>query len=241
MKRATHCCAWQDWLEIFHPRGIDESLDHPHPADLKHIGCFASNPKVTKRLFLAGLPVWLIHYDHALPPTTKIKYVAPYMPPSPHIITEDWHDKSGTLCPFPTLHHGHTGAGHHKASWKLGGSFADTPNLADPLISMTSAVGKAPLLHQHLLNLFLVSLKFFICSDVDSVFQDPDPSQTHKKRNKKTGGTYNNSSNTPASSDCNRDNSGANHNKWEDVACDLVPPDIPVWTRALRQVDRNLK
>jgi len=102
-------------------------------------------------------------------------------------------------------------------------------------------LARPPLLHRHLLDLFLVSLKFFICSYVDSVFQDPDPSQTHKKRNKKTGSTHNNSSNTPASSDRNRDNPGANRNKWEDVACDLVPPDIPVWTRALRQVDRNPK
>jgi len=136
--------AMLDWLEIFHPRSIDESLDHPRPADLKRIGCFTSDPEVTNRLFLAGLPVWLIRYDHALPPTTKIKHVAPYMPPSPHIIIEDWHDESGTLCPFPTLHDGHTGADRHKASRKLGSAFADTPNLADPLISMTSAVGKAP-------------------------------------------------------------------------------------------------
>ena len=37
-----------------------------------------------------------------------------------------------------------------------------------------------------------------------------------------------------------RTNPGANRNKWEDVPSDLIPPDVPLWTTALRAVDRNL-
>ena len=64
--------------------------------------------------------------------------------------------------------------------------------------------------------------------------------QTHtrpKKINKSRSGD------TPLDNDTRdpRDNPGANRDKWQDVPCDLIPPDITVWTDALRKVNRNPK
>lgn len=129
--------AMLDYLEIYHPRSIDET--HPWPADYSRVGCFTSNPEVTKRLFLAGLPVWLIRFDHTLPPTVKIKSVTDYALPPRDIVVQDWHDQSGSPSPFPTLHHGNSGADRHKASRQLGRAFADIPDLETPI---DSSVGK---------------------------------------------------------------------------------------------------
>lgn len=134
--------AMLDWLDIFHPRSIDESRNCPRPADFMRIGCFTSNPEVTKRLFLAGLPVWLIRFEHAIPSTTKIKSVTAYAPPSRDIIVDDWQDQSGASYPFPTLHLGLSGADRHKASRQLGRAFVDVPDLETATID--SSVGKAP-------------------------------------------------------------------------------------------------
>jgi hypothetical protein len=133
--------AMLNWLEVFHPLSIDETRQHPRLADHTRIGCFTSNPEVTKRLFLAGLPVWLIRFDHALPLTIKIKSVTVYAPPQRGVVVDDWHDQSGSPCLFPTLHHGKSGADRHKASRQLGRAFADIPDLEAPI---DSSVGKAP-------------------------------------------------------------------------------------------------
>jgi hypothetical protein len=70
-----------------------------------------------------------------------------------------------------------------------------------------------------------------------------DQAQTRPKKTKKKNG----GGNTPADNESDtrqrdpKDNPGANRDKWQDVPCDLIPPDIPEWTKALRQVDRNPK
>jgi len=129
-----------DYLEIFNPRSVDEFSKHP--ADYTRIGCFTSNPEVVHRLFLAGLPVWFIRFDHALSPIIKIKSVTAYTPPSSEIVVDDWCDAAGTHHPFPTLHHGTSGIDRHYASRQLGRAFADIPNLDMPAIDSSS--GKAP-------------------------------------------------------------------------------------------------
>jgi hypothetical protein len=217
-----------DWLDIFHPLSIDETRQHPRLADHTRIGCFTSNPEVTKRLFLAGLPVWLIRFDHALPLTIKIKSVTVYAPPQRGVVVDDWHDQSGSPCLFPTLHHGKSGADRHKASRQLGRAFADIPDLEAPI---DSSVGKAPASSSDVSPSRPAPCKPDFPnfnSFVDQALAD----QTHtrpKKTNKKSR------------DDDTRDNPGANRDKWQDVPCDLIPPDITVWTEALRKVDRDRK
>ena len=223
--------AMLDWLEIFHPLSIDETRQHHRPADYSRVGCFTSNPEVTKRLFLAGLPVWLIRFDYSLPSTIKIKGVTAYALPSRDIVVEDWHDQSGSPCPFPTLHHGKSGADHHKASCQLGRAFADIPDLEAPI---DSSVGKAPTSSSHVSSSRLAPCKPAF-SNFNSFVDRALADQTHtrpKKTNKKSG---NNDIRDP------HDNPGANRDKWQDIPCDLIPPDITVWTEALRKVDRDRK
>jgi hypothetical protein len=227
-----------DYMDIFHHRTIDYSCGHPS-ADSTRMGCFTSNPEVAHRLFLAALPVWLIRFDYSLPPTIKIKSVVAYTPPSKDIVVDDWHNQSGNACPYPVLHHGTSGADRHKASRQLGRAFADLPDLEPPVID--SSIGKAtPSTSSSTGSSRPAPCKSFMADFAFRVLTTTisDPQHTRGKKNKNPS-THRDIHVNLSGGNNSQTNPGANRDKWEDVASDLIPPDIPFWTTALRTVDRN--
>ena len=139
---ALDILAMIDYMEIFHHRSIDQSLGHARPADRTRIGCFTSNLEVVERLFLAGLPVWLIRHDYSIPPTIKIQIITVYTPPSQDIVVADWQDSNGQNRPFRLLHFGTSGPDRHQASRQLGRAFADNPELE--ICTIDSSTDEAP-------------------------------------------------------------------------------------------------
>jgi hypothetical protein len=227
-----------DYMDIFHHRTINYSCGHPS-ADSTRMGCFTSNPEVAHRLFLAALPVWLIRFDYSLPPTIKIKSVVAYTPPSKDIVVDDWHNQSGNACPYPVLHHGTSGADHHKASRQLGRAFTDLPDLEPPVID--SSIGKAtPSTSLSTGSSRPAPCKSFMADFAFRVLTTTisDPQHTRGKKNKNPS-THRDIHVNLSGGNNSQTNPGANRDKWEDVASDLIPPDIPFWTTALRTVDRN--
>lgn len=227
-----------DYMEIFHHSTIDRSHGHSH-TDSTHMGCFTSNPEVTYRLFLTSLPVWLIRFNYSLPATIKIKSVVAYTPPSQDIVVNDWHDQSGNACLYPVLHHGTSGADHHKASRQLSHAFTDIPNLEPPIID--SSIGKAvPSLSLSTgssrpapCKSYMTDFAFRLLTTI--TMSDPQHTRGKKNKNPSTQDIHANLNGGNNS----RTNPGANHDKWEDVTSDLIPPDMPWWTTMLRAVNRS--
>jgi hypothetical protein len=127
--------------------------------------------------------------------------------------------------PFISVSLGLT-ATRHRVNWVVHSSTFPTSRL-QLLIPLLARPQRLHLSHHHL-DPLLVCLSCFILaySCVDWVLLDQ--AQTRPKKTKKKNG----GGNTPADNESDtrqrdpKDNPGANRDKWQDVPCDLIPPDI---------------
>ena len=122
---------------------LNPLLDSP-PSKLPHVnhswmGCFTTDTKVCEAMYLAGVPVWLLHHKEYIPPTMNI--INPVHLTFPDHIVRAVYTENGRAAPFHSIYHGPGGNLRHVHTCRYyEGTFANVPKpVAGPSTSSSSS------------------------------------------------------------------------------------------------------
>ncbi|OCH85163.1 hypothetical protein OBBRIDRAFT_740382, partial [Obba rivulosa] len=214
--------AWLHWQRLVEDKLRDMgSLDIPKPTPVHKwmMGCFTTDPVVAQKLYLVGIPVWLLREIDAMEPGVIIQNVARKLLQPP---------VSGRLDPSaPTLYVGTVGIQHLRSMNRGGHVYCDLPQ---PLPAQ-------PTFHQQLLE---VPRSMSGPSLPSTPVASASASSRHLMQAPSNIGVQRTPKTKPTIQPCNSKNVHKSQVRGRDKFARLdhpwAPASIPAWTSALASV-----
>ncbi|RDB30786.1 hypothetical protein Hypma_005864 [Hypsizygus marmoreus] len=225
--------AFLDYMMVFYPRLFPkpEDRDKPIVPDHSRMGAFTEEPLVAEQLRQMGLPVWLLRPVALIPGDTNVLLESSEEVPD-HLVLEGWETEPGWELegPFPVIYRGPPGMEMNRATQRIGCIFMD-----------------------------LIEVSRIGLVDVNDVIFEPHPSGKGVIPQDSTPTPVQASTSVPASVSqpawtslpaAKSTKSGkfgkpgkvaqAPADRFQEPQDARMPPSVPAWEEALRNVDRSL-
>ncbi|RDB15399.1 hypothetical protein Hypma_004551 [Hypsizygus marmoreus] len=205
-----------DYSRLFYPRLFPKPDDRGKVVEVDHtrMGAFTEDVLIAEQLLQMGIPVWLLRPVTTIPPDMNMFEESPMKPPMDMVI-EDWGGDQLGDRPFPVIYEGPPGTERLRATQRIGCVFRD--------LREVSAVGQT------------------------RVEGGDGPADVARAAGEDGSSSQTSTMIMPAKPAAKvvKTNAGkkadkASKDHFKDPDDPRMPPGIPAWQEALRNVDRSL-